>query len=78
MIIEARPTRWIVGHCELHTVVELDDEGAGWFVKVDQPGKEAGDELRFDREEWPAIRDAIDRAFAEIKRHEEAEKAGGN
>lgn len=77
MIINARPTRWKVGNKDGITVVEIADEGGGEFVSVDQPLGTA-DTFRWDPEEWPAIRDAIDNAFAEIKRHEDVEKVGEN
>ena len=42
------------------TVVEIDDEAAGPFVKVSQPGAEhEGRCIAIEGPEWPLIRDAI-------------------
>lgn len=69
--------KWMAGTKESETEVEIVDEGAGEFLLVSQP-MDDGAGIRIDGDEWPAIRDAIDNGFAEIKRHEEAEKAGSN
>lgn len=42
------------------TVIELDDEAAGPFVRVSQDGSEhEGKCIAIDGPEWPLIRDAI-------------------
>lgn len=76
-LIATRATKWMAGTKDSETDVEILDEGAGEFLLVSQP-MDSLTGIRIDGEEWPAIRDAIDNAFAEIKRHEEAEKAGSN
>lgn len=76
-LIATRATKWRAGTKESETEVEILDEGAGEFLLVSQP-MDSLTGIRIDGDEWPAIRDAIDHAFAEIKRHEEAEKAGSN
>lgn len=45
------------------TRIDLIDEGAGEFVSVEQ---DSGS-VRIDPEEWPAIREAIDRMIAEAR-----------
>lgn len=45
---------------ETATVVEVEDESAGPFVKVSQPGDEREDaSIAIEGPEWPLIRDAI-------------------
>ena len=53
---------------ERATTVELDDEGAGLFLTVQQhsdPDKPGA--IRFDMEEWPAIKAAIEQLIMVIK-----------
>ena len=45
------------------TQIEIDDEGGGEFIKVSQPSCAA--EIRFDANEWPAIRDAVNNLIKE-------------
>lgn len=47
------------------THIEIDDEGGGEFIKVVQPCGSA--DIRFDQDEWPAIRAAIDKMIKECK-----------
>lgn len=56
--------RWL--YDETATVVRIDDEGHGPFVVVAQD-PETPDErgLRIDPDEWPALRQVIDRMVAE-------------
>lgn len=42
---------------ERSTQIEIDDGGGGEFVKITQPL--GNSDIRFDVEEWPYIRDAI-------------------
>ena len=39
--------------------IEIVDEAAGEFLEVSQEGGK----LRFDKEEWPHVRDAIEKMF---------------
>ena len=48
---------------ERATRVSISDEGGGEFVSACQ---ESG-ELRIDPDEWPAIRDAVDKAVKECR-----------
>lgn len=51
-------------YSEAATVIALDDEAGGPFVVVKQSGKvhEPGEnQIQICSEEWPAIREAIDR-----------------
>ena len=41
------------------TEIEIVDEAAGEFLEISQEG----DKLRFDAEEWPHVRDAIEKMF---------------
>jgi hypothetical protein len=52
------------------TRVELSDEGAGAFVTVEQDNGA----VRIDPEEWPALRDAIERMMVTVR---ELERDGG-
>lgn len=51
--------------------VEIVDEAGGEFVEV--RSNESGSPLRIDVEEWPFLRDAIDRMFVEIAESEKSE-----
>lgn len=48
------------------THIEIDDEGGGEFIKVVQYSRTTG--IAIDENEWPVIRDAIDRLFKECKK----------
>ncbi len=41
------------------TEIEIVDEAAGEFLEVSQEGGK----LRFDPEEWPHVRDAVEKMF---------------
>jgi len=63
MNYETRTTKMIVGvkgeqlfHCSV-TEIEIMDEAAGEFLEVSQEGGK----LRFDPEEWPHVRNAIEK-----------------
>ena len=46
---------------EMSTHIELEDEGAGAYVVVTQPGGRTDKSgISIDAKEWPAIRKAID------------------
>lgn len=51
---------------EMATTVEIADEAAGEFVEVKQRGRIDIGKIQINPEEWPALRDAIDRLIAEI------------
>jgi hypothetical protein len=65
MNYETRTTKMIVGvkgqqiFDDSVTEIEIVDEAAGEFLEVSQ----AGGKLRFDPEEWPHVRAAINRMF---------------
>lgn len=54
-------------YSETATTVRLVDEAAGMFVEVEQHGRDV-DKIAIDPEEWPAIRDAIDRMMFVIEK----------
>lgn len=47
------------------TLIEIDDEGGGEFVKIVQPSGSA--EIRIDVDEWPAIRAAVNKLVKECR-----------
>ena len=49
---------------EMVTRVSVDDEGGGEFVRVEQANTGA---ILINPDEWPAIRDAIDRMVGECE-----------
>ncbi len=49
---------------ETATHVEIQDEAAGEFVKVWQEGGH----ITLDKDEWPVVREAIDRMFEECRK----------
>lgn len=51
---------------ERSTHIEIDDEGGGEFVKVVQPC--GNPDVRFDPNEWPVIRAAIDKMIKECNK----------
>ena len=52
---------------EMATHVEIQDEGAGEFVEVKQFGFSGKGTVKIDKEEWPAIRSAIDSMINECR-----------
>lgn len=48
---------------EQGTDVFIDDEGSGEFIAVTQDDQT----VRFERDEWIVVRDAIDRMWSEIR-----------
>lgn len=54
--------------CERATNIEIADEAAGEFLELTQPGDDFG-KIRFDVEEWPHIREAVERLIVEMKNH---------
>lgn len=67
MTYETRTTKIAVGvkgeqlFCESITEVEIIDEAAGEFVQVTQ--EDGSQKLRFDKDEWPHVRAAINKMF---------------
>lgn len=65
MTYETRTTKMIVGvkgeqiFSESITEIEIVDEAAGEFLEISQDNLK----LRFDAEEWPHVRDAIEKMF---------------
>ena len=65
MTYETRTTKIIVGvkgdpiFSESITEIEIIDEAAGEFLEISQDDKK----LRFDKEEWPHVRNAIEKMF---------------
>ena len=59
---------------EMTTHVEIQDEGAGEFVEVKQFGFSGKDTIRIDKEEWPAIRSAIDAMVGDCRVEEKERK----
>lgn len=63
----ARETSWAVSpdgealHSQLTTIIHIVDEGAGEYVEVAQSEKEG---ISIDPDEWPALRNAIDKAIS--------------
>lgn len=49
---------------EMATTVEIADEAAGEFVEVKQRGRIDIGKIQINPEEWPALREAIDRMIA--------------
>ena len=45
------------------TVISIEDDGGGEFISVSQDGEE----VRFDAEEWPVVRSAIDKIIGECR-----------
>jgi hypothetical protein len=65
MTYETRTTKMIVGvkgqqiFDDSVTEIEIVDEDAGEFLEISQEGGK----LRFDPEEWPHVRDAVEKMF---------------
>lgn len=68
--MKTRAIKWTVGpetepiFSEMQTTIEIVDEAAGEFVEVSQSGRESDGygKISFNPDEWPAIRDAINKA----------------
>ena len=73
-----RQTAWLVAPAndprlfgERSYRIEIDDEGGGEFVTVRDMTSHEARQVSIDCEAWPAVRLAIDSAFAEINAHED-------
>ena len=70
---EIRATKLIVApeceqiYSEMVTSVEIKDEAAGEFVMVSQSGRTDIGQIAISPEEWPTIREAIDRMIAQCR-----------
>jgi hypothetical protein len=57
---------------ESATQVEITDEGGGEFLIIRQTGVVGRqNEIRLDDDEWPTIREAIERMIDEVKAQED-------
>jgi hypothetical protein len=64
--------------CEAATHVAIDDNAAGEFLLVTQQSGHVEAEsqtIQLDAHEWPVIREAVDRMFDEIAKHDRKEGA---
>lgn len=52
---------------ESATVVRIEDEGGGEYVVVSQESVPERGNIAINPEEWPALRDAIDRIVKECR-----------
>jgi hypothetical protein len=48
-------------------IITIEDEGGGEFVEIRNEDSVAGTGLRIDQEEWPTLREAIERMVAECR-----------
>jgi hypothetical protein len=70
---EVRTTKLVVApkseqvFSEMATWVEIKDDAAGEFVMVTQSGRTDTGQIAIDTDEWPALRDAIDRMIAQCR-----------
>jgi hypothetical protein len=70
---EVRTTKLVVApkgeqvFSEMATWVEIKDDAAGEFVMVTQSGRTDVGQIAIDTDEWPALRDAIDRMIAQCR-----------
>lgn len=51
-------------YSEMATTIALEDEAAGLFVVVRQSGKDEAGQISFCHEEWPVIREQIEKMLA--------------
>lgn len=56
---------------EAATVVRIVDEAAGEFVEVSQEDREGHGKIGIDPDEWPSLRDLIDRMVGECRPEKE-------
>ena len=72
---EIRTTKLVVAprgdqvYSEMATWVEVKDEARGEFVMLTQSGRTDAGQIAIDTDEWPALRDAIDRMIAQCRGH---------
>jgi len=51
-------------YSEQATIIRLEDEGAGYYVAVEQHDRTDIGKIAITPEEWPTLREAIDRLMA--------------
>ncbi len=54
-------------YAESATKIEITDEAAGEFVTIDQSGTSDFGKIAINPEEWPAIREVVDKMIAECR-----------
>jgi hypothetical protein len=54
---------------EKATIIEIEDEAAGGFLVMSQPGNEEpyNGKVTIEPETWPTIKDAIERMLADLR-----------
>lgn len=68
-----RPTQWTIlpeGEAIFHeraTVITVEDEAAGEFLKVHQHHVNDGGTILIDPDEWPILKQAIDNAMISLR-----------
>jgi hypothetical protein len=74
MNIISRPTQWTVMpegepiFNEQVTVITVEDEAAGEFLRLQQHHVEDKGTIFIDPSEWPVLRQTLDEAFASLKK----------
>ena len=56
---------------EMATTIEICDEAAGEFVEVTQHGRVDIGKIQINPEEWPSLREAIDRMIKACRKDDE-------
>ena len=59
--------------CEMAMIVSIEDEAAGEYIQITQQLSDTDTKITIDPSEWPALRKAVDRMMAEIKRNQKTE-----
>ena len=62
---------------ESATTVEIEDEAAGEFIILSQSHMDKHSMLKIVPEEWPRLRDAIDKMVAECRSRDDRGGGGG-
>lgn len=55
-------------YAESATKIEITDESAGEFVIIDQSGTSDFGKIGVSPEDWPAIREAVDKMISECRK----------
>ena len=58
-------------YSEMATEIEICDEAAGEFVEVAQHGRVDIGKIQINPEEWPSLREAIDRMIKACRKDDE-------
>ena len=56
-------------YSEMATKIEITDEAAGEFVEVSQSGRNDIGKIAINPEEWPDLREAINRIIQECRKN---------